>query len=78
MGTLASLDSLDSLDTYGSTPSIPPQSQLRTPHTMAQICFEGNSLWLVIIGMVLLIVLTMILCYRTIKRGMSLSSVPIV
>ena len=75
MGTFASLDSLD---TYGSTPSIPPQSQLRTPHTMDKICLEDNSLWLVTIGMVLLLVLTIILCYRTLKSGMSISSVPIV
>ena len=75
MGTFASLDSLD---TYGSTPSIPPQSQLLQTHIMDRVCLEDSSLVLVTIGMVLLLVLTIILCYRTLKSGMSISSVPIV
>ena len=61
----------------GSTPPIPPQSQLLQTHIMDRVCLEDSELVLVTVGLVLLLALFIILCYRTIKSCKNIS-VPIV
>ena len=61
----------------GSTPPIPPQSQLLQTHIMDRVCLEDSSLVLVTVGLVLLLALFIILCYRTLKSCKNVS-VPIV
>ena len=61
----------------GSTPPIPPQSQLLQTHIMDRVCLEDSSLVLVTVGLVLLLALFIILCYRTLKSCKNIS-VPIV
>ena len=61
----------------GSTPSIPPQSQLLQTHIMDRVCLEDSELVLVTVGLVLLLALFIILCYRTLKSCKNIS-VPIV
>ena len=57
----------------GSTPPIPPQSQLLQTLVMERVCLEDSELVLITVGLVLNLASFIIICYRTLKACKNVS-----